>query len=438
MDHYNPEPERPDSSSLPENDTTIPQKELGRSGYTTQPLSDQASNQGYHAEGNENSGGYEGQQLGTPFINQSTGQFGQRKSGRVGLLGTLLVLALLIGCLVGWAIGRATTYAEGVTLPASNAAPGTVTQVAEKFRTSVVQINVQFNQGVGLGSGVIIDPRGYIVTNNHVVAGEHAIQVVLYDNTKLTAQVTGADPADDLAIVKINPPRGMTVAKIGDSKTLQIGQPVLAIGNPLGITQTVTSGIVSALGRNISEGQNKPIIMNAIQTDAAINPGNSGGALVNLNDELIGIPTLVPIDPEFKTPAIGVGFAIPSNRVKYIANQLINKGHVTNSGRADLGVQVISVNSSIASQLHLPVSSGAMVVDVVTNSAAEKGGIRQGDIITQVDATKIDSVETLRDLLLSKNPGTMVTVYIYRNTQQQTLRVKLGELQVTGTNNSTS
>jgi len=416
MDHYNPEPEQPGSSSLPENDTTIPQKEPGQSRYTTRPLQGPPTFPG------------------APLSNAPI----QRKPGRVGLLGTLLVLALLVGGLVGWAIGRTTTYAEGVTSPATNGAPGTVTQVAEKFRTSVVQINVQLNQGADLGSGVIIDPRGYIVTNNHVVAGERAIQVVLYDNTKLTAQVTGTDTADDLAIVKINPPHGMTVAKIGDSKALQIGQPVLAIGNPLGITQTVTSGIVSALGRNVSEGQNNSIIVNAIQTDAAINPGNSGGALVDLNDELIGIPTLVPIDPEFKTPAIGVGFAIPSNRVKYIANQLINSGHITNSGRADLGIQVISVNPSIASQLHLPVSSGALVVDVVANSAAEKGGIKQGDIITQVDTTKIDSVETLRDLLISKSPGTVVTVYVDRNNQQQMLKVKLGELQVTGTSNSTS
>src|SRR5438445_144249 len=154
-----------------------------------------------------------------------------------------------------------------------------------------------------------------------------------YNGTNLPAQLVGTDPADDLAVVKINPPsKGLTVATIGDSSKLTVGQDVMAIGNPLGITQTVTHGIISALGRNVSEGQGGATIPNAIQTDAAINPGNSGGALVDMQGNLIGIPTLTAIDPEFNTPASGVGFAIPSNRLATIVPQIISNGSMPQNG----------------------------------------------------------------------------------------------------------
>jgi len=202
--------------------------------------------------------------------------------------------------------------------------------VVAKVRPAVVQVNVSTSNGSALGSGVIIDRRGYIVTNNHVVDGSQSIEVVLYDGTKLQAQLVGTDPADDLAVLKITPPSsGLTVITLGDSSKLQVGQEVLAIGNPLGITQTVTNGIISSVGRNVSEGQGGATIANAIQTDAPINPGNSGGALVDLQGNLIGIPTLSAIDPEFNTPANGVGFAIPSNRVASIVPQIIQTGSVT-------------------------------------------------------------------------------------------------------------
>src|SRR5256886_6735666 len=165
--------------------------------------------------------------------------------------------------------------------------------------------------------------------------------VTLYDGTNTPAHLVGTAPADDLAVVKITPPsKGLTVATLGDSSKLKVGEDVLAIGNPLGITQTVTNGIISALGRNVDEGQGSAIIPNAIQTDAPINPGNSGGALVDLQGNLIGIPTLTAIDPEFNAPANGVGFAIPSNRVNFIATQIIQTGKVTHTGRAALGVRV--------------------------------------------------------------------------------------------------
>jgi len=174
---------------------------------------------------------------------------------------------------------------------------------------------------------VIIDSRGYIDTNNHVVSGALTIQVILSNGTKEAAQLTGTDAADDLAVLKIAvPPAGLSVATLGNSAQLQVGQAVIAIGNPLGDTETVTNGIVSALKRSVSEGPGGATIQNAIQTDAAINPGNSGGALVDLQGNVVGIPTLTAIDPEFNTPANGVGFAIPSNRVKSVVTQLIQTG----------------------------------------------------------------------------------------------------------------
>ncbi|TMF51201.1 MAG: trypsin-like serine protease [Chloroflexi bacterium] len=254
---------------------------------------------------------------------------GLRTGAIIGLI-LVLVVVFGVGLFAGWEFGR-----NGSTLaPSAGQLPPlsgtTLDKVREavvvKVTPAVVQVNVLTQNGGAIGSGVIIDSRGYIITNNHVVNGAQTIQVVLNDGTKLPAQLSGTDPPDDLAVLKIQPPGNMTVATLGDSSQLRVGQEVLAIGNPLGITQTVTNGIVSALGRTISEGQGGATISNAIQTDAPINPGNSGGALVDLQGNLVGIPTLTAIDPEFNTPANGVGFAIPSNRVKSIISQIIQTG----------------------------------------------------------------------------------------------------------------
>jgi len=248
------------------------------------------------------------------------------------IIGLILVLVVVfgVGLFAGWEFGRnGSTLAPGAGQlpPLSGTTLDKVREaVVVKVTPAVVQVNVLTQNGGAIGSGVIIDSRGYIITNNHVVNGAQTIQVVLNDGTKLPAQLSGTDPPDDLAVLKIQPPGNMTVATIGDSSQLRVGQEVLAIGNPLGITQTVTNGIVSALGRTVSEGQGGATISNAIQTDAPINPGNSGGALVDLQGNLVGIPTLTAIDPEFNTPANGVGFAIPSNRVKSIISQIIQTG----------------------------------------------------------------------------------------------------------------
>ncbi len=235
----------------------------------------------------------------------------------------LLAVVFSTGLFAGWEFGSRNIDTGVSRTEVLQPATGTeaVREAAiAKIRPAVVQVTVATQRGVGLGSGVIIDRRGYIVTNNHVIDGAQAIEVMLSNGTKVPAQLVGRDQAFDLAVLKISAPGlNLTVAAFGDSSQLQVGQEVLAIGNPLGITQTVTSGIVSALGRKVAT------IPDAIQTDAAINPGNSGGALVDLQGNVVGIPTFAAIDPEFQMPANGVGFAIPSNRVQLIVSQIIER-----------------------------------------------------------------------------------------------------------------
>jgi S1-C subfamily serine protease len=369
------------------------------------------------------------------------------RTGAIIALTLVLLVVLGVGLFAGWQFGRTSTSAGQPSTNVGTLQPGTGPvatvpplsnnnlqtvreAVIAKVRPAVVQVNVATQQGGAIGSGVIIDKRGYIVTNYHVVNGAQSMDITLYDGTKLPAQLVGIDPADDLAVVKITPPsKGLTVATLGDSSKLQIGQEVLAIGNPLGITQTVTHGIISALGRNVSEGQGGATIPNAIQTDAPINPGNSGGALVDLQGNLIGIPTLSAIDPEFNTPANGVGFAIPSNRVATIVPQIIANGSVTHTGRAALGVRVASVDANLAAQDGLSVDHGALIAQVVSNGAAASAGLQVGDVIVQIDSKTVNDVSSLGDILANHNPGDTVAVKVVRGNQQLTINVKLGELQ---------
>jgi S1-C subfamily serine protease len=377
----------------------------------------------------------------------SSGRSGWR-TGAIIALALVLALVFGTGLFAGWQFGRTSTAGNPgssavATLQPGNTSNVTVPQlnsnnieavreaVIAKVRPAVVEVTVTLQNGSGaLGSGVIIDGRGYIVTNNHVVNGAQTVEVVLYDGTHLSAQVIGTDPADDLAVIKVTPPtKGLTTVKLGDSSKLTVGQDVLAIGNPLGITQTVTNGIISALNRNVSEGQGGATLPDAIQTDAPINPGNSGGALVDLQGNLIGIPTLTAIDPEFNTPASGVGFAIPSNRIAFIAQQIISSGQVTHTGRAVLGVQVASVDATLAAQDNLSVNHGAVVIRTVSGGPAASAGLQAGDVIVQIDNTPVNDTSSLGGALLSKNPGDSVAVHIYRGSQQLTINVKLGELQ---------
>ncbi len=372
------------------------------------------------------------------------------RTGAIIALTLVLVLVFGVGLFAGWQFGR-----SGTSTAAGNSSTGTLQTgaapavtvpplsgnnidtvreaVIAKVRPSVVEVNVTIPGGSGIGSGVIVDRRGYIVTNNHVVSNAQSIQVVLYNGTKLQAQLVGTDPADDLAVLKITPPSsGLTVATLGDSSKLQVGQDVMAIGNPLGITQTVTSGIVSALGRSVSEGQGGATIPNAIQTDAPINPGNSGGALVDLQGNLVGIPTLTAIDPEFNTPANGVGFAIPSNRVAFIVPQIIANGSVTHTGRAYLGVSLAGVDATLVAQDHLAVDHGAFVVNVVSGSPAASAGLQSGDVIVQIGNSQVNDVQSLSDILVNSSPGQTAALKVYRGSQQLTINVTLGELPAGG------
>lgn len=380
-----------------------------------------------------------------PTRNRQRG--GGWRTGAILLLALVLAVVFGTGLFAGWEFGHSSASTTPTTSsPTATLEPGTTSTtpvptltgnnintvleaVVAKVRPTVVQVNVTLSNGSGIGSGVIIDKRGYIVTNNHVVDGAQSINVVLYDGTKVSAQVAGTDPADDLAIIKINPPRSnIAVATLGNSSSLQVGEMVLAVGNPLGNTQTVTNGIISALNRTVTEGQGGAIIPDAIQTDAPINPGNSGGALVDLQGNLIGIPTLTAIDPEFNTPASGVGFAIPSNRVNSIANQIIATGKVEHTGRAELGVQVADVDPTLASQDNLSVDHGALIENLVSNGPAAQAGLQVGDVIVQVGSQAVNDTASLGDALATYNPGQTVPVTVYRGSQQLTVNVKLGEL----------
>lgn len=252
--------------------------------------------------------------------------------------GTVVLITLIVALIFGIALfaagweyaynGSSSNTGTTTTVAASSSGNTVMTQqeaAIAKIEPSVVELNVTTAQGQQIGSGVIIDANGDIVTNNHVVNGEQSIKVVLYNGTTEQAQLIGTVAADDLAVVRIAPFAHMSVAQIGNSSQLSVGQEVLAVGNPLGITETATHGIVSALNRSVTES-NGTTISQAIQTDAPINPGNSGGALVNLQGQLIGIPTLTAIDTQTNTPANGVGFAIPSNLVKTALTQILQQG----------------------------------------------------------------------------------------------------------------
>jgi len=241
----------------------------------------------------------------------------------------LLVATFVIGGFAGWVVGGVRSS------PSVNSTSGLTTgtldtereAIVAKVKPTVVEMHVTLTNGSAIGSGVIVDSGGYIITNNHVVNGAISILVMLFDGTNESARLIGTDAADDLALVKIAvPPGGLSVATLGDSSQVKAGQEALCFGNPLGDAGTVTDGIVSALDRTVSEGPGGTTIQNAIQTDAAINPGNSGGALVDLHGNVVGIPTLTAIDPEFNAPANGVGFAIPSDRVKSMMTQFISTG----------------------------------------------------------------------------------------------------------------
>lgn len=277
-------------------------------------------------------------------------------------------------------------------------------------------------QAQSLGSGVIVNAKeGLVLTNNHVIQRADEITVSLHDGRSFQAEVVGSDPATDVAVIRI-PSENLTALPLADSDSLRVGDFVVAIGNPFGLGQTVTSGIVSALGRS---GLGLEGYENFIQTDASINPGNSGGALVNLRGELVGINTAI-FSPG-QTGNIGIGFAIPSNLVKQITDQLLEHGEVR---RAYLGVQMQDITPELAQAFGIEANrGGAVVTNVIAGSAAEKAGLKVGDVVTAVDGVSLLNADNLRNTIGLLMVGQSIQLDILRDGKAQTLTAKVTEVQ---------
>ncbi|MFJ2716133.1 S1C family serine protease [Streptomyces sp. NPDC087437] len=348
----------------------------------------------------------------------------------------VVLLAALVGCVAvlsgchGVADPQATAGtskdpvgARRPTAASANDLQSDYMRVIKEALPSVVQIQ----SGNQLGSGVVYDDKGHIVTNAHVVGTGKTFSVTTANSeTSLTATLVSSYPDQDLAVVKLGKvPHGLKAATFGESGKVEVGQIVLAMGSPLGLSSSVTQGIVSATGRTVSEGSDGgtgATIAGMVQTSAAINPGNSGGALVNLNGQVIGIPTLAAADPQLGgSAAPGIGFAIPASTVKTIAGQIVRYGKVVNSGRAALNI----TGRTVVGMDYEP--AGVAVVDVKAGGAAARAGIRSGDIITKVGGQDITTITSLSEALAADRPGQRTTVTFSRDGSQKTVDVTLGE-----------
>jgi putative serine protease PepD len=355
---------------------------------------------------------------------------------------------VLVSGLLGGAIGGLVARNHGnngevgsVTLGSSSPqhqiverAPGSVAGIAAKILPSVVSIQVKTGNGGDTGSGIVLSKTGYIMTNNHVIAAARTggtLSVVLPDKSKVSARIIGhPDPVDDIAIVKVSGEQNLTPAVLGDSTTMAVGDPVIAVGSPLGLVGTVTSGIVSALNRPVEAGGESGVpedVIDAIQTDAAINPGNSGGPLVDTAGAVVGVNSAIAslsTDQlgSSQSGSIGLGFAIPINEAKRIAEQIITQGYSTH---AIIGVSLDPNFSGSGAQV-TPTSSGAPAVE--KDGPAGKAGIRPGDVIVAVNGEKVTTADELIVAIRSHVPGQRVTLSYERSGHRRTVSVVLGSV----------
>lgn len=344
----------------------------------------------------------------------------------VGLMALLLALAVVIGpATLSSATGQTTADMTKVEV-VEQVSPAVVTVFNLATTPALLGQGGQATPQ-GAGTGFIIDTDGHIVTNWHVVTGGDAFAVVLSDGTQVDAELVGSDARDDLAVVKIDPSVVPSIVAFGDSSALKPGQDVLAIGSPLGaFTNSVTAGIVSALGRNQLSSGNASCqnYSNLIQHDAAINHGNSGGPLFNMRGEVIGVNTLgIPVDQSGQ-PVQGLFFAVPSNTVEVAVKQLIETGVITQPW---VGIAFYSIDSSLATQYSLPVDRGIIITDVDPDSPAAEAGLQTEDIITSVDGKEITPAQDLATIMFDYDPGDTVTLNVIRGNDESEMDLTLGE-----------
>ncbi len=354
--------------------------------------------------------------------------------GRGGTVALVLATALLAGGVGGgigvWAAGQddGTTAAIGSTTPSTTTRTvllpdSSIEKVAADVLPSVVSIQVRAGQSSGSGSGVILSADGLVLTNNHVVeaaASGGSLTVTLQDGRSFDATLVGRDPGSDLAVIRATDASGLDAAKLGSSADLVVGQTVVAIGSPLGLSGTVTSGIVSAKNRPVvtdSDATGEGAVLDAIQTDAAINPGNSGGALVNLQGEVVGINSAIATlsSGGGQSGSIGLGFAIPIDQAKRIADEILESG---TASRAQLGVTVGDAEGG-----------GARIGEVTSGGAADRAGLRSGDVVRTFGDRVIDSADALVAAVRSATPGAGVPVTYERDGTTATVTVTLGSVQ---------
>jgi len=341
-----------------------------------------------------------------------------KKEKRVWLL-VVIVILFLLGI-------NLSSFSEVTERGVAPSLQETLIQASEEVAPAVVNIRIiQFTYDSffrvvpreGQGSGVIFSKEGYILTNEHVIHEAREINVVLPDGKEFKGKLIGSDPSVDLAVVKVTA-KNLPLAKLGNSDKLRPGEFCIAIGNPFGLQNTLTFGVISAMGRDIGAAPEE-ILENLIQTQAPINPGNSGGPLINLEGEVIGINTaIIPY-------AQGIGFAIPINTAKEIIDELISYGRVI---RPWLGIYSLCVTPQVKERFNLSVDSGCYIVEVVPQSPAEKGGIKEGDVIVKVNDQDIKTINDFKQIIKTKKVGEEITLLILREDAYKTVRVKLAEM----------